>query len=319
VARVDVAILCGTSTVGAMQALVIDRNLHPRWNFHTLCDSLSPELQRLSFECCDYAGRLRYAEFDGLTDAKNSDTSAGGFLYIEHVSVDPEHRSKGLGLRCVNNILQFLNVWDKGEDFRWFQRRMDNPAVYRPRLRYNRTNAVISPGPQSEIGAGMHTGHPSHAGGTQDQSEAAAPCSAGHTAQTEAAVTAQQKSRARYWARLGFQQASLGSEFGYLIPSRLCFESNRAVACVPVTKLPKWPFLAAEDVPLREYVLGCKTSGPPPTFKVDVRGHVERDANLKRMNALHLALQCGTTTQTHYRLLVDLGADLNGVDALGAT
>jgi hypothetical protein len=75
--------------------------------------------------------------------------------------------------------------------------------------------------------------------------------------------------------------------------------------------------MAAEDEPLWEYLLECKETGPPRTFEADMRRHVQQGADPERMHSLHLALQCGITSEAHYRLLVELGADPKGKDALG--
>jgi hypothetical protein len=137
-----------------------------------------------------------------------------------------------------------------------------------------------------------------------------------HDVAAAAAAAARQKI-ARNWARLGFQQASFGSEFWYLLPSRLCFKSKQEVAGVPVTEMPKRPAVAAKDKPLLDYLLGCKADGPPSTFEADVRHHIQQGADLERMHVLHRAFECGINSELHYRVLVGLGADPNGVDWLG--
>lgn len=320
VVDVHVTILCGESKIGFMEALVIDRDFQPSWNFHELCDALSGELQRLTFGRCHDDGRLRYAEFHGLTAEKDSAASAGGFLHIDLVSIDPEHRRKDVGVRCVKTVLEWMNLCDEEAHKAWGERLRSIPFNFTSRLRFGWSFAVMSPNSESDFGAHKRAQHAGQAEERPEQQEAAAASREeqehGADAEAEAVVPARRKI-ARNWARLGFRQASFGSEFWYLTPSRLCLKSKPAVANVTVTEMPKCPAVADEDEPLLEYLLECKASGPPSTFEVDVREYVRQGADLDRMNALHRALKFGITSHAHYRLLVDLGADPQGVNALG--
>ena len=109
---ISVSIKYKNDKIGHLQGLVIDRNFRPRWQFHKLCDTESQELQEMSICFCNDDGLLRYKDLDGFTKEQDGAASGGGFLQIEQVSISTTHRCKDLGVRCVKQLLEWLNERD---------------------------------------------------------------------------------------------------------------------------------------------------------------------------------------------------------------
>ena len=290
----------GQSKAGSLTGLVIDRSFRPRprWTFHELCDAQSRELQQMGVCFCNNDGTLRYADLDGL-DAKNdSAANWGGFLQIELVSISEEHRHKDLGVRCVKAVLEWLNVQDKREREEHLQEEMRSLDL-KSRLGFGWTLAVLSPGLENV--------------GEDAECRMAAFLRDRPASASARKVTLQ-------WARLGFRQAKFGSDFWFLTPGGLALKSKTDVAELQITRVPKREPLHKDDQALLKYLLGCVDDQGRVSagFEANVRRLVAQGAEPERAHALHRAVEFGVAAGAHFRLLVSLGANLDGTDELGA-
>ena len=162
------------------------------WDFWEVCDSVSQELCDVANDLFgdDSYGRL-VRDIDGLSSAENASASKGGFLHIEHVTLDASHRGADIGLRCLYELLSWLKCGPAGL-----------PAW---------TIAALFPAPDPCADPNWRS--------QRDKEETAEEK---EKSQAEHKINVK-KIRAQ-WARLGFVRKSMNSNFSYLLPSRITLQ-----------------------------------------------------------------------------------------------
>ena len=102
---VSAAVLCDGRDVGRAEGSLIDRR---RAGFFDTCDSLSQELCDIAADfCASDIGKLK-RDIAGTSPAERASASAGGFVHINLVTLDVEHRGADVGLRCLHELLTWL-------------------------------------------------------------------------------------------------------------------------------------------------------------------------------------------------------------------
>eukprot|EP00965_Chrysotila_dentata_P086692 2861589-Pleurochrysis_carterae.AAC.2 len=269
--------------VGSLEGLLIDRNVRPCSRFHSLCDAESCELDGLGMLFCNADGTVRHADIDGLDFIKHNAASYAGFLHIEMVRVDPEHRHKDLGIQSTKALLEWLNARDGTV-----------PATHRihssAEIRSHWTLAVI------------HTEF----------------CDSDLPAEAGAKEVATRKMMLQF-ARLGFKQAQFGSSMWYLLPDRLELKSKLSIETLQISKIAEDPPLTEADKAVVKYFESFKED-PLEQFESEIRELVSAGANLKRVSALHWAVCNGAHAQPYLEVLLRGGElDVNGADSFGNT
>jgi len=97
--------IVGTATIGSnviahLNGQLINRKNNP-YNFHSICDDFSSELQECGCYMCDDKGRLRAPAKDLVSKACNT----GGFIYIESITVVTEARRRDVSLLMLKACL----------------------------------------------------------------------------------------------------------------------------------------------------------------------------------------------------------------------
>ena len=303
--QVSVTIMHGSVTVGSVKAFLVDRDFRPRWQFHELCDAESQELQEMGVLFCNDDGTVRFADIDGLDATADGAASHGGFLQIEMVRLDEEHRHKDVGVRCIKALLEWMNAREEGRQ---------STLPWWNTLHSSWTLAALQPG--------LETTEEDRRRYFAQEKEPSAEEKAREEEREEEreaqAIIARRKV-ALQWARLGFRQAQFASDYWYLTPNRTCLKTKADVAELQITKMPKIKPIVEADEPLCEYFSRCETEGRPATFELDVRRLVAEGADLSRMHALHRAASNGIKTEADFQLLVSLGADPTRTTEMGRT
>lgn len=95
------------ATVGRLSGYLFHRDGEFAGGFYDTCDAICSETQECSVLFFKDTGRLQ-REF-ARTVSRTCNT--GGFLYIESIEVDEEHRRQGLGLLLLQKCLNDIENW----------------------------------------------------------------------------------------------------------------------------------------------------------------------------------------------------------------
>jgi len=188
--RVGAMVSCDGVRVGSASGSLVIRG--SGWDFWEVCDSVSQELCNVANDLCgnDSYGRLVH-DIDGLSSAEHARASKGGFLHIEHVTLDAAHRGADIGLRCLHALLMWLKSGPAGL-----------PAW---------TIAVLFPAPDPCADADWRSKRDKEE--TEEEQEKS-------VAEHKINI---QKIRTQ-WSRLGFVRKNMKSSFSYLLPSRITLQ-----------------------------------------------------------------------------------------------
>ena len=228
---------------------------------------------------CNDDGTVRFADIDGLDATADDAASHGGFLQIEMVRLDEEHRHKDVGVRCIKALLEWMNAREEGRQ---------STLPWWNTLHSSWTLAALQPG--------LETTEEDRRRYFAQEKEPSAEEKAREEERKAQAIIAHRKV-ALQWARLGFRQAQFASDYWYLTPNRTCLKTKADVAELQITEMPKIKPIAEADEPLCDYFSRCETEGRPATFELDVRRLVAEGADLNRMHALHRAVKHGIKTE----------------------
>ena len=102
---VSTTVLCEGRDVGRAEGSLIDRR---QAGFFETCDSLSQELCDIAVDfCTSDIGKLK-RDIWHASPAECASASSGGFVHINLVTLDVEHRGADVGLRCLHELLTWL-------------------------------------------------------------------------------------------------------------------------------------------------------------------------------------------------------------------
>merc|ERR1712142_1380885 len=102
-----------SSIVGSMSGYYVKRD--SRLNFHDTCDIVSEELNLIALDLFRKSGKLRKVVWQNELEPEVLEACGfGGFLNIEVLKVEKDHRKKDLGFKYLQHLLNSMV-----EDWSW--------------------------------------------------------------------------------------------------------------------------------------------------------------------------------------------------------
>lgn len=325
--------------VGGLDGTYVNRNAMGT-SFHEVCDSISGELEELSTAFCDGDGMLRYDGIDGLEEDYDGENlpDYGGFVHLNKIVLDAEHRHKDVGIQCFTALLDWLATLEfknpgYDEDYEeCVEEDMFDEEEHMDKTTKGWSFCAIVPSGVWEAESRADQALEDEACGHRRSPENVTDEFVAREIDLLNRRSAGNLKVRLQFARMGFQQRAFASSHFYLLPARLemfrpPMSKEEVKERVVITERPAEPVLNAAERRVFHYMknAGADRSTSLAQFQTEVSRHITAGADLTKCNGLHaLVASLIRRSDTLFDVskvawILSQGVDINAKDSDGNT